>query len=517
MTLTLTDMFCGAGGSSTGAFQVPGVKVQTAMNHWARAIETHNTNHPNTDHVCADIQKTDPEYIVSTDILWASPECTNHSVAKGRRRVTNQKPLFGGSAEDAAAIKSRATMWDVPRFAEVHDYKLIITENVVDAARWVMFDAWLQAMKALDYEHHIVYLNSMHAQLGGLPAPQSRDRMYVMFWKRGNPRPKFDRLRPLAWCPEHGEVRAMQVFKKATERWGRYRAQYNYRCPHSSCRNRIVEPGWLPAASAIDWSLPAERIGDRAKPLADKTMARIRAGLERYGRRPMHLEAAGNTFDSATRGGDYFRIWPTDEPFKTMHTSASKGLLVPVEGREGKEAARVTDPMRTQTTRNETGLLSYPEAYLMRNNEGGAEMTTPVSEVMRTLTTKGHQSLLMPYYGSSRPQSVAEPIGTLTTVDRYAMITLRGQNAPKHVSEPMDTFAANGNHHGLMSVEPPAVEDCTFRMLEPHEVTWGMAFPRDYIMTGNKREQVKQAGNAVTPPAARDLVTIGAESLGVSL
>ena len=143
-------------------------------------------------------------------------------------------------------------------------------------------------------------------------------------------------------------------------------------------------------------------------------------------------------------------------------------------------------------------------------------MTTPVSEVMRTLTTKGHQSLLMPYYGSSKPQPITDPIGTLTTVDRYAMITLRGQNAPKRVSEPMDTFAANGNHHGLMSTEPVNVEDCTFRMLEPHEVTWGMAFPRDYIMTGTKREQVKQAGNAVTPPAARDLAIVAAESLGVA-
>jgi DNA (cytosine-5)-methyltransferase 1 len=212
-----------------------------------------------------------------------------------------------------------------------------------------MFDAWLSAMKALDYEHHIVYLNSMHAQLGGLPAPQSRDRMYVMFWKRGNPRPNFDRLRPLAHCPEHGQIRAMQVFKKSSERWGRYKAQYNYRCPHSSCRNRIVEPGWLPAAYAIDWSLPAERIGDRTKPLADKTMARIRAGLAKYGRGPLHLEAAGNTFDSATRGGDYFRIWPTEEPFRTMHTTASKGLVIDAV-RGAPIISDTSEPMRTQTT-----------------------------------------------------------------------------------------------------------------------------------------------------------------------
>ena len=53
-------------------------------------------------------------------------------------------------------------------------------------------------------------------------------------------------------------------------------------------------------------------------------------------------------------------------------------------------------------------------------------------------------------------------------------------------------------------------------MLEPHKITAGMAFPKDYIMTGNKREQVKQAGNAVTPPAARDLIAIRRRVPGLS-
>ena len=48
--ITVTDMFCGAGGSSTGLSEVPGLKVKLAMNHWARAIETHNTNHSNDTH-----------------------------------------------------------------------------------------------------------------------------------------------------------------------------------------------------------------------------------------------------------------------------------------------------------------------------------------------------------------------------------------------------------------------------------------------------------------------------------
>ena len=55
--------------------------------------------------------------------------------------------------------------------------------------------------------------------------------------------------------------------------------------------------------------------------------------------------------------------------------------------------------------------------------------------------------------------------------------------------------------------------DCLFRMLEPREIAAGMAFPTDYVILGNRRAQVRQAGNAVTPPAARDLITAIAETL----
>lgn len=490
MSLTLTDMFCGAGGSSTGATSVPGIEVRTAMNHWARAIETHNANHPDAAHVQADISQTDPRYVAHSDILWASPECTNHSVAKGRKRVTNQHDLFGDSIADEAADRSRATMWDVPRFAEHHDYKLIITENVVDAARWIMFDAWLMAMKSLGYEHHIVYLNSMHAQLGGLPAPQSRDRMYVMFWKKGNPRPDFDQLRPQAYCPTCDQtVRALQVFKKS-ERWGRYNAQYVYRCPNTKCRNQILEPAWLPASHAIDWSLRGQKIGDRTKPLAEKTMARIRAGLQKYHGQAVSIDAV--------RGSQI--ISPVhSEPFQTQTTSYTRSLLVPVEGRDGKEARHAMEAMRTQTTRNETGLL-----------------VPPVKE-------KAGHHMLMEYYGNGVMHPVSRAIPTIPTVDRFAMVTTMRGTSPEHlaasnapVSDPFGTFSAGGQHHGVTEWTVPDVNECEFRMLEPHEITAGMAFPKDYIMTGNKREQVKQAGNAVTPPAARDLITIGAASLGAA-
>jgi DNA (cytosine-5)-methyltransferase 1 len=549
--ITITDLFCGAGGSSSGLATLPGVRVVMAANHWKLAIDSHQMNHPDTDHDSADISQVEPSRFPTTDILWASPECTNHSVAKGiKRQRAVEASLFNLDEKplpDEAAVRSRATMWDVPRFAEYHHYKAIIIENVVDAYRWIPFPAWLQTMELLGYEHEIVWLNSMHAQARGLPAPQSRDRMYVVFWLKGNRKPDLQKwTRPQAFCERDGIVSAQQVFKKA-ERWGRYRAQYVYRCPKCAA---VVEPGWLPASSAIDWSIEGTRIGDRDKALSPKTMMRIEKGIEKYWR-PIVLEAAGNTYDSADpkhrqHGSDdgYLRAWPDSDALRTLHTTSSKGLalpplitdgirgegtvqsgavpmltqttaqtkglLIPVEGRIGKVAALASDPMRTQSTRNETAIVvplrnhgvakgaSSPidtvsangnhHALVMRNNTGGAEMTTPVTEGLRTLTTAGHQSLLVPYYGNGMPAPVSDPHRALTTVDRYSLIT-----------------------------GPVDVQDCIFRMLTPAEIKVGMAFARDYILLGTKREQVKQSGNAVTPPTARDLGAAVIESLGVEV
>src|SRR5579872_3918449 len=199
--ITFTDQFCGAGGSSQGVRNLAsryrgGIEVKLALNHWKLAIDTHNTNFPDTLHDCTDISAADPRRYPSTDILITSPECTNHSLAKGaRRKGQGQKDLFRQAPLDPSEERSRATMWDVPRFAEFHKYRCIIVENVVDARMWVMWDAWLMAMHALGYDHKAVYLNSMFAH----PTPQSRDRMYVVFWKRGNRAPNLN-IAPRAFC-----------------------------------------------------------------------------------------------------------------------------------------------------------------------------------------------------------------------------------------------------------------------------------------------------------------------------
>jgi len=156
--ITVTDQFCGAGGSSIGA-HAQGLRIRMAMNHWKLAVETHNTNFPDTDHDTCDISAADPRRYPSTDILITSPECTTHSPAGGNRRSTPQRDLFIPRTEDdAATTRSRATMRDVPRFTEYHKYRRIIVENVVEVTRWPLFHHWLKEMEILGYRWQLVSL-----------------------------------------------------------------------------------------------------------------------------------------------------------------------------------------------------------------------------------------------------------------------------------------------------------------------------------------------------------------------
>ncbi|QIS10615.1 DNA cytosine methyltransferase [Nocardia arthritidis] len=500
--LTVTDLFCGAGGSTSGAVQVAGVRVRMAANHWRLAIETHNENHPETDHDCADISQVDPRRYPRTDLLWASPECTNHSQARGRKRNVDATPdLFGEILPDEAAERSRATMWDVVRFTEFHRYRGIIVENVVDAAKWVLFSSWLHAMDALGYSHRTVYLNSMHAQAAGAPAPQSRDRVYVVFWRRGDRTPDLEAwTRPKAWCPQCDRViSAVQAWKDPVRRWGRYRAQYVWRCPNVTCRNTIVEPDWLPAATVIDWSLRGQRIGDRDKPLAAKTVARIEAGLARFG---------DESFLSLFRSGRVRNFSTTDTLATVVADGSNHALLVPTGGTWRDQAVSVAEPMPTRTTRENDALLVPVEGR-------DGKQAQPVTVPMRTMTTRSETGVLVSYYGHETAHSTMDPHGTVPTRDRWAVVVpLRNHNTAKSTAEPLDTVAAAGNHHGLANPVTPRIEDCEFRMLEPSEIKQAMAFDPDYVMHGNRREQVRLAGNAVTPPAARDLISAVAEALG---
>ncbi len=553
--LTVTDIFAGAGGSSTGMAVVPGVEIAVAANHWPLAVRVHAGNHQETEHMCVDLHMEDPRNFPRTDVLWASPECTKWSVANSEAKALSVSmggdptlfdavPVELETGADDEISRSRLLMFDVLRFVEYHRYRFVVVENVVDIATQPKYAAawqsWRNGLRKLGYAYRALSVNSMHAQLGGLPAPQSRDRLYVVAWPEVERAPDLERVvRPWAWCSRCDSLVESRQAWKPGKSVGRYRAQYVYACP--AC-GRAVEPGWLPASTAIDWSLPAERICDRKRPLSDKTMARIREGLRRYGlphlidrrgeyrvRDPLAplstitaggttkaliVESAGNTYDAADpkhpqygQPGAYYRAWPSTDPLRTLHGTASKALVL--DNNHSNRARGTVEPLPTGTTATTQGLLVPVEGR-------DGKQASPAVHPMRTQTARNETALLVPYYSASasaRPAS--EPIGTLTTVDRYALVTLRGTNAPKPVSGPLDTVTVSGNHHGLAEITEDEVMACRFRMLEPHEIAAGMAFPAGYRWQGTKRERVRLAGNAVTPPNARDIMLVLADSLGV--
>ncbi|MBH0775047.1 DNA cytosine methyltransferase [Nocardia bovistercoris] len=537
--LELMDWFCGAGGSSQGAHSVPGVRVTRAANHWARAIETHAANFPDTDHHLGDIREAPVARWPVADLFWASPECPQWSSARGRSRDfhnTMQPDLFD-TPRDAEADRSRALMEEVPMYlrgviARGGKVRAGVVENVIEVRAWDQWDRWLGEIRALGYRVRVIALNSMHAQTARTPvAPQSRDRLYVAYWDTSLGRePDWSKwLRPQAYCARcQAWVAAMQVFKTEGADMGRYRQQYVYRCPRVRCRNAVVEPPALPAAAAIDWTIEGERIGDRERPLAEKTMERIRIGLARYAVPQPLMVPAGGTWRvdpspvtvplsaRTTRENDALlipqpflallrsgrpRTIGVHEQLATIVADGSNHALVSpppnaeAEGRDGGAAAPVTLPERARTTRAETAVAFLPFTAEPHSGSGGvrsADATVSAgSERYGLVVPAGlpplvRDSLLLPYYGTGAARPVDQPMGTQSTRDRFALVE--------------ETNTA-------------LVEDVRFRMLQPHEIGRAMAFTTGYTVLGNKRERVRQYGNAVTPPVAELLVSALVEAI----
>lgn len=463
MSLTFTDIFCGAGGSSTGLVAA-GYELTLAANHWQRAIETHAANHRDADHLCADINNYDMRRLPRTDVLWASPICTEISPAGGRRRTRGQLALDlegDGHVPDAAWERTRATAYDVLRATEVHRYLAVICENVLEfAVDWELFGWWRQGMELLGYASQVVSVSSAHVGgEGNTPAPQWRDRIYVVFTRTGVPTPDLE-PRPSAWCPQcEQDIDAVQSWRGG-RRVGKYRQQYDYRCPRRACGHALVEPYVAPAASVIDWSDTGTRIGERKRPLAEATMRRIRAGLERF--------PASRTVLTVNHSGHDGRPFPADQaPLPARTVKIGEGLLVPSGGTWNTTATSTREPMRTRLA-NPKGfeaLVSSPFVIEYRRN-GGAE---PVGRPLATVTAGGnHHGLVIPYRNTV-PRTTADPLHTVDTKDSAGLLRPAAE-----------------------------VENCHFRMVQPREQLLAQRFPADYIVRGTKGEQTMQAGNAVS-------------------
>jgi DNA (cytosine-5)-methyltransferase 1 len=353
MPIIAADLFCGAGGTSTGLLQAAdslGRSVRlTAVNHWDLAIATHTENHPTARHLCASLDSLDPRPLFpkGIDLLWASPECTHHSRARGDAPINDQ---------------SRATAWCVVRWAEAVKPKHILVENVPEFQEWgavghdgkplkskkgQTFMAWVAALQSIGYRVEWQVLCS--ADYGD---PTERNRLFVQA-VRGK--------RKIVW-PEPTHINP----KRAGD---------------MLCGNK---PLWRGAIEGIDLTLPSQSIYTRERPLSKKTISRIWNGMRKYNQ-PFVVAWDNHSSGNADRS--------INEPLTTVVTKARHGVvqpfLVPYYGRDGQHA--IESPLPTVTTENRFGLV---QPYLINYYGNGATM--PLDEPLDTITTVDRFGLVQP-------------------------------------------------------------------------------------------------------------------------
>lgn len=550
--LTFIDQFCGAGGATQGLSEA-GLTPVLAINHAQRAIETHSANFPHVDHWCEDTTLIDMRRLPRARVLWASPICTEASPAGGRKRSRKQAPgqeeleLFG-PVKPELMVRTRATFYDVLRAVEVRGFEVVLIENVVEVAKdWELFDWWIEAMKLVGpYNVQFVSVSSAHIgdDESNDPAPQWRDRLYLVFTRVGIPLPDVE-PRPLAWCPEcQQDTHALQSWKRPGRHIGKYRQQYVYVCERAACRHAEVEPYVLPAAAAIDWSDLGTRIGDRPikdyykkgefigrGPLAPNTLRRIEAGLSMFAQ-PITVEKSGNTFE---RPG-YFRAWPAlDAPLTTLTTDATKGLACPpvmlstIHDDSPRAYPATAAPLPSRTARIGDGMAALPFVTELR---GGSSTARSVADPLATITANGnHHGLTIPpgalvmrnftprgnWAQMSKP-AATHPLGTITGRDHHSLVIpfRRGGRPHRAAAAPLSTLTTREGH-ALLSDHGVDLMDCLFRMLQPREHLSAQRFPRSYVVKGNVGEQTLQAGNAVSANVPHWLgrairVALGAEA-----
>ncbi len=181
-----------------------------------------------------------------------------------------------------------------------------------------------------------------------------------------------------------------------------------------------------------------------------------------------------------------------DEPIMTIDTAPRYALSVAhimknySGGYKGAGSA-VDAPLGTVTAKDHNSLVTA-HIMTMRNNMVGQKIDEPLSTISCSGAHHAEvQAFLIKYFSNGTAKSIEEPLDTITTKDRFAMVTIHGQDY--------------------------IITDIRMRMLQPRELFNAQGFPKEYIIDrdadGNEYKKVKQVarcGNAVTPPVPAALV-----------
>jgi DNA (cytosine-5)-methyltransferase 1 len=429
----IADNFAGGGGASSGIEAALGRSPDIAINHDPEAIAMHRANHPDTRHFVENVWKVDPAKACGgkpVALAWFSPTCTHFSKAKG-------SPL------DESSIRIRGLAWVAVRWAAAVRPRVICIENVEEFRDWGPLD-----------------------RATNQPIASRKGQTYRAFRRK---------LERLGYVVEDRILRACDYGAPTTRKRLFLVATCDGRLPRwpTPTHGPLAVP-YRTAAECIDWSVPAQSIFDRDKPLAEKTLARVHRGLKTF-----VLEAR-----------DPFVVTGEDgRPFVPYLVHRSNGERV-------GQAPRIYDvrkPLGTVVAQGEKHALCV--AFLAKHyggNEstrGGSALDKPID----TITTVDHHSLvtafLIRYNGTSVGQSLCEPLSTIDTHDRFGLVTvtIRGQAY--------------------------RVDDIAMRMLTPRELYRAQGFGDEYRIDPewngkplSKTAQVRMCGNSVCPPIAAAVV-----------
>ncbi len=219
MSIRALDLFCGAGGSSWGAREA-GVEIVAAFDLWRLAGEAHLVNFPEAEYISGRLEDLDVSSLVARfgkiDLIMGSPECTNHSPAKGNKPRCEE---------------SKNTAFQVVRFAEAFKPRWIIIENVVGMKRWSRYAEFKNAIEKLGFQLREQVLNA--AEFG---VPQSRRRLFLMGDRLRKPPKIVPRRKPIRKAKEIVDL-------NGTYRWSPLRTPTRAKATLKRAENGISEMG----------------------------------------------------------------------------------------------------------------------------------------------------------------------------------------------------------------------------------------------------------------------------------
>lgn len=488
----VVDLFAGGGGASMGIRAALGREPDIAINHDPVALAVHKANHPGTRHAEADIWEVRPREATSglpVGLLWASPDCTHFSNAKGG------KPR-------KQSIRSLA--WVVVRWAKEVRPRVICLENVQEFRGWgplgndgrpdkarmgETFRRWTRALERLGYavDHRV-----LDASLYG--APTRRRRLFLIARCDGQ---------PITWPdPTHGPAKA----------------------PLRT------------AAECIDWSLPCPSIFERKRPLAEKTLWRIAQGIRRF-----VLETSSPFIVKVNHGKREARAEAIDAPLTTVtatergHAIVSPTLIQTGYGERPGQRARVPGlhvPLGTCVDGQKHALVGAFLAKhfgdpLRTDRGGGTVIGSELGNPIGTITARDHHTLaavcLAKFRGTHPNQpaacAVTEPVPTISAGGihvaevRAFLTAYYGSDGPggQLLTEPMRTLTAR-HRLGLVTVAGVdwQIVDIGMRMLEPHELLRAQfgrfAAAYDLSAARTKKHQIRLIGNSVCPEVVEALL-----------